>query len=47
MPVDILVNGKKERIFPTKKYQKFDIKRHSQVEVMDWRFYILPKENEV
>jgi len=47
MPVDILVNGKKERIFPTNKYQKFDIKKHSQIEVMDWKFYILPKKNEV
>jgi aminopeptidase N len=47
MPIDILVNGQKKRIYPTKKYQKFDIKKYSQIEVMDWKFYILPKKNEV
>ena len=47
MPIDLLVNGKKKRIYPKKEYQKFDIKKHSQIEAMDWRFYILPSKDEL
>ena len=47
MPIDLLVNGKKKRLYPKKKYQKFDIKKHSQIEAMDWRFYILPSKDEL
>ena len=44
MPIDFLVNGKPKRFNPSTDFQSFDISKHSQVEVMDWRFYVLPKE---
>ena len=40
MPVDLLVNGKRKRVTPTKDYQFFEISKHSQIEPMDWLFYI-------
>ena len=39
-----LVNGKKKRVIPTQKFQSFSIKKHSQIEVMDWKFYVKPTE---
>ncbi len=44
MPLDLLVNGAEKRVLPTKKYQSIDIKKYSQIEVMDWKFYVQPKE---
>ena len=44
MPLDLLVNGKEVRVFPSKKYQSFTISKHSQIEVMDWKFYVKPIE---
>ena len=44
MPVDLLVNGAIKRVFPRKVFQSIDIKKHSQVEVMDWKFYVKPTE---
>ncbi len=44
MPIDFLVNGKKKRVIPTKKFQSFSITKHSQIEVMDWKFYVEPIE---
>ena len=32
-----------KRFNPSKDFKSFDISKHSQVEVMDWRFYVLPK----
>ena len=46
MPIDLLVNGKEIRVNPTKSYQSFTIKRHSQIEVMDWKFYVKPVLNQ-
>ena len=41
MPVDLIVNGKEIRIFPEKEnYKSLKIKRNSQIEVADWKFYI-------
>ena len=40
MPLDLLVNGAKKRIFPIKEYQSISINKHSQIEVMDWNFYV-------
>jgi len=40
MPLDILVNGKEERILPKKEFQSFLISKHSQIEIMDWKFYV-------
>ena len=40
MPLDLLVNGAKKRIFPMKEYQSISINKHSQIEVMDWNFYV-------
>ena len=45
MPIDFLVNGKVKRLSPSSKvYQSFEINKHSQVEIMDWKFYVLPKK---
>ena len=43
MPMDLLVNGVEKRVFPKLDFQSFDIKQHSQIEIMDWKFYIYPK----
>ena len=43
MPIDILVNGAEKRIYPRMEFQSLNITKHSQIEVMDWRFYVLPK----
>ena len=42
MPLDLLVNGSVVRVFPKKDYQSLLISKHSQVEVMDWKFYVKP-----
>ena len=44
MPLDLLVNGKELRVLPTKEYKSFKITKHSQIEVMDWKFYVEPSE---
>jgi aminopeptidase N len=43
MPVDLLINGKETRVFPTKNFQSISISKHSQVEAMDWKYYIQAK----
>ena len=40
MPIDLLVNGKSKRILPSKELQSFNISKHSQIEIMDWKFYV-------
>ena len=42
MPLDLLVNGKELRVFPSKEYKSFKTSKHSQIEVMDWKFYVKP-----
>ena len=42
MPLDLLVNGKELRVLPSKEYKSFEINKHSQIEVMDWKFYVKP-----
>ena len=42
MPIDLLVNGVEKRIFPNKKFKSFDIKKHTTIEEMDWKFYVNP-----
>ena len=44
MPIDLLVNGKEKRVTPSTKFQSFEISKHSQIEVADWKFYVLPTE---
>ena len=44
MPIGLLVNGIERRVMPSKDYQSFSISKHSQIEVMDWKFYVLPVE---
>ncbi len=44
MPIDILVNGSEKRLIPSKNYQFFPVDKHSQIEVMDWKFYVKPVE---
>jgi aminopeptidase N len=43
MPIDLLVNGKVKRVLPNQEFQSFDIREHASIEVMDWKFYVLPK----
>jgi hypothetical protein len=42
MPLDLLVNGNEIRVVPSQYFQSFEIEKHAQVEVMDWKFYIKP-----
>tara|TARA_B100000212_G_C27379265_1_gene536195 strand:+ start:1829 stop:3481 length:1653 start_codon:yes stop_codon:yes gene_type:complete len=42
MPIDILLNGKEVRLSPKQEYQFLNIKKHSQIEIMDWNFYVMP-----
>ena len=42
MPLDLLVNGKVARVSPSSEYQSLKISKHSQVEIMDWKFYVEP-----
>jgi aminopeptidase N len=42
MPIDLLVNGKVKRVKPELTYKSLQISKHSQVEVMDWKFYVEP-----
>ncbi len=46
MPIDLLVNGEIKRVNPKKYFQSFAITKHSQIEVMDWKFYVKPKNKE-
>jgi len=45
MPIDLLVNGRESRVTPTRVYKSFEITKHSQIEIMDWKFYVLPLKN--
>jgi aminopeptidase N len=40
MPMGLLVNGIEKRVQPTQEFQSFEIKKHSTIEVMDWKFYV-------
>ena len=42
MPVDLLINGKAVRVSPSLEYQSLKISKHSQIEIMDWKFYVEP-----
>ena len=42
MPIDLLVNNKELRVIPSEEFQSIEINKHAQVEVMDWKFYVLP-----
>tara|TARA_B100001057_G_scaffold45658_1_gene40758 strand:- start:3143 stop:4825 length:1683 start_codon:yes stop_codon:yes gene_type:complete len=44
MPLDFLVNGKEERVIPSFDFQSLKISKHSQIEIMDWKFYVAKKE---
>ena len=44
MPLGLLVNGKELSILPSTEYKSFEISKHSQIEVMDWKFYVNPIE---
>jgi aminopeptidase N len=47
MPLDLLINGSEVRINPTKNYQSLSIKKHSQIEVTDWKFYVKSVEKKI
>ena len=40
MPMDILVNKERNRIYPTLQDQTMEISKHSFIEVLDKEFYI-------
>ena len=40
MPIDMLINGSSKRVYPTKEFKSLEISKHSQIEVMDWKFYV-------
>jgi aminopeptidase N len=42
MPLGLLVNGKELSVLPSTEYKSFEISKHSQIEVMDWKFYVNP-----
>ena len=42
MPMGLLVNGIEKRVLPNQEFQSFDIKKHTAIEVMDWKFYVKP-----
>ena len=44
MPIDLLVNGSIKRVHPSKEFKKIGINKHSQIEVMDWKFYVKPSK---
>ena len=44
MPIDLLINGSVKRVFPSKEFQKIDVSKHAQIEVMDWKFYVKPSK---
>ena len=44
MPLDFLVNGKEKRVIPSFDFQSLKISKHSQIEIMDWKFYVAKKE---
>ncbi len=46
MPIDLLINGKVKRVIPKKYFQSFNIAKHAQIEVMDWKFYVKPQLKE-
>ena len=44
MPIELLINGEVKRVLPSKEFQSLKVSKHSQIEVMDWKFYVLPNE---
>ena len=44
MPIELLINGAVKRVLPSKEFQSLKVSKHSQIEVMDWKFYVLPNE---
>ena len=47
MPMDLLVNGVEKRVLPNQEFQSFDIREHASIEVMDWKFYVLPVKKDL
>ena len=47
MPLDLLVNGNEIRVIPSQYFQSFEIEKHAQVEVMDWKFYVNPIKTKI
>ena len=43
MPIDLLINGQSKRVYPTKNFQSLNIAKHSQIEIMDWKYYVEPQ----
>jgi hypothetical protein len=45
MPVNLLVNKSEERIYPGTETESIDIPVYATVEVKDWEYLIIKKEN--
>lgn len=46
MPMDLLINKKEVRVFPSLEIQSIEIPRYATVEIKDWEFLIIKKENQ-
>ena len=40
MPIDLLINGKENRVYPSNDFQSVKVSKYAQVEIMDWKFYV-------
>ncbi|MEA1882212.1 MAG: hypothetical protein U9N31_07425, partial [Candidatus Marinimicrobia bacterium] len=45
MPVNLLVNKSEERIFPGIETKSIEISNYATVEIKDWEYLIIKKEN--
>ncbi len=43
MPIDIIINGKEVRLYPSTNIQKIPIAKGAVIHIKDWEFYIKPK----
>ena len=47
MPVNVLVNKEEVRLRPTTSTQGIDIPDYATVQIMDWEYLIMKKENKM
>lgn len=46
MPLDILVNREKIRLFPTQESQTITVPKHATIQIMDWKFLLVKETAE-
>ena len=47
MPINVLVNKEEIRLKPTTSTQELDIPDYATVQIMDWEYLIVKKEDEM